>query len=315
MPRRWLLSPPRPELIRRFAADLKVHPLVGQLLANRGLVDSEDGRKYLDRRLGNLHDPETHPGVVDAADRLYAAVQNRKQICVYGDYDVDGMCASAILLECLRLGGAQPRYYVPSRLDEGYGVNREALQRLRQEMGVEVVVTVDCGIASVDEAAEAAALGLEYIVTDHHEFARELPPAACIVHPRLPGSQYPFGDLCGAGVAFKLAWELARRFSGGRKATPAFQKLLLDMTTLAAVGTICDMVPLCDENRVLVHHGLIGLTKEPPLGLAQLIAVAALDKKSKLTAGDVGFSIGPRLNACGRLGQGRLGVELLTTRD
>lgn len=314
MARRWSMSPYRPELAEAMARRLNVHPVVGQLMLNRRVETEAQGQAFLQRKLTLLHDPELLPGVSEAADRLHRAVQQGKQICIYGDYDVDGMCATAILLECFRLAGTRPRFYVPDRFEEGYGVNEEALRRLRAE-GVDVVVTVDCGVASVAEARVAREIGLEYIVTDHHEFGPELPECAALVHPRSPGSKYPFGLLCGAGVAFKLAWELSRRFTGQRKVSEQFQKFLLDVTTLTAIATVCDIVELSDENRVLVHYGLTSLRKDPPIGLRCLMDVAELSSKEKLTSGDLGFTLGPRLNACGRLGQARLGVELLTTKD
>lgn len=314
MKRRWILTPCERELAQFLADSLAVHPIVGTLLVCRGIADVHSGKRFLNRKLSDLHDPELLPGASAAADRVYQAIQDKKSICIYGDYDVDGMCATAILLECLRLGGVQPRFYVPDRMEEGYGVNSDALRRLRSE-GVDLVITVDCGISSIEQAQVAKEIGLEYIVTDHHEFTATLPEAAVCVHPRLPGSRYPFGDLCGTGVAFKLAWEIARRISGDRRTTPQFQQFLLNATSLAAIGTICDMVPLIDENRVLVHHGLQSLKRTPTIGLDSLMQVSELKEKERLTTGDVGFGLGPRLNACGRLGTARLGVELLTTRD
>lgn len=313
MRKKWLLSPRQPELARQLAANLGVHEVVSELLVHRGVSTVEGAKRFLSRRLADLHDPTLHPGVCEAADRLFAAAQSGKMICVYGDYDVDGMCAAAILLECLRLGGVTARLYVPSRIDEGYGLHRAALESLRAE-GIEVVITVDCGITSVAEAERARELGIELIISDHHELGPEL-PAATLVHPRLPGSEYPFGELCGAGVAFKIAWELARRFSGSTKTTEVFQKFLLDATSLAAIATICDIVPIADENRVFVHHGLLALQKAPLLGLRCLMEQAGIGKQGPVDTGDVAFTLGPRLNACGRLGQARLGVELLRTRD
>ncbi|MBX9655444.1 single-stranded-DNA-specific exonuclease RecJ [bacterium] len=297
-----------------LAKQLDVHPVVGTLLINRGVMTADEGVRFLDRKLKCLHDPAEHPGIVEAADRIYAAIQAKRSIAIYGDYDVDGMCASSILIECLRLAGVEPRSYIPDRFEEGYGVNSAALDRLKAD-GVDLVVTVDCGIASVAEADHARAIGLEYIVTDHHDMGETIPRADVVCHPRLPGSKYPFPHLCGTGVAFKLAWELSRRVSGTSTATPAFRKFLLDATTLAAIGTICDVVPIEGENRAIVHHGLMGLKQSPPLGLAYLIREAKLDSKKRFEADDVGFGLGPRLNACGRLGQATMGVELLTTRD
>ena len=314
MKRRWMLCPQRPELGRMLSDRLGVHPVVGNLLVNRGVENPEAGRSFLERKLTGLHDPQQLPGVVEAAERIHRAARDGRKICIYGDYDVDGMCATAILSECLRLAGVAARSYLPDRVEEGYGVNAEALRKLRAD-GIDLVVSVDCGITSVEEARVAREIGLEFIVTDHHEPAEELPDAATVVHARLPGSQYPFGELCGAGVVFKLAWELSRLFSGQRKTTDTFQKFLLDATSLAAIATVCDVVPLSDENRVLVHHGLRSLTRAPTLGLRHLMDVAGLAEKKRLSSGDIGFTLGPRLNACGRLGQARLGVELLTTRD
>ena len=312
--RRWSIHPCNTELARRLSDGLRIHPVVGRLLVNRGVQTTEEGHTYLDRRLNNLRDPALLPGASSAADLIHQAVREHKQICIFGDYDVDGMCASAILIECLRLGGVQPRFYVPDRFDEGYGVNAQALRRLRDD-GVDVIVTVDCGITSAKEAELARELGLVYIVTDHHQLTEELPQADAVVHPGLPECDYPFEGLCGTGVAFKVAWETARRFSGSTKTTTRFQKFLLDATSLAAIGTVADVVPLLDENRILVHHGLLSLKRSPPLGLRLLMEQANLHQKQQLASDDIAFVLGPRLNACGRLGQARLGVELLTTAD
>jgi single-stranded-DNA-specific exonuclease len=312
--KRWQLRSNDFDRSRFLASELHVHPVVAHLLINRGADTLERGRRFLDRRLKTLHDPMELPGITQAADRIYSAITAGKKICIYGDYDVDGMCATSILMECLRLAGASPIFYIPDRLEEGYGVSRASLDAV-SALGANLVITVDCGVASVEEAEHARAIGLEYIVTDHHEFHDTIPPADAVVHPRLPGTSYPFGDLCGTGVAFKLAWEIARRASGGATTTPTFRQFLLDATSLTAIGTICDIVPLEGENRALVHNGLKSLKASPPIGLAYLMREAGLEKKTCLEAEDVAFTIGPRLNACGRLGQARLGVELLTTRD
>lgn len=314
MNKRWTLAAVDRDRAQFLAKSLGIHPIVAHLLVARGVETQAQGEIFLDRRLARLHDPALMPGIEKAATLLADAVRAGKRICVYGDYDVDGMCATAILLECLKIGGASPRFYVPDRLEEGYGVNADALRTLKQD-GVDVVVTVDCGVTAIVEAEVARAEGLTYIVTDHHECQAELPKADAVVHPRLPGSQYPFGDLCGAGVAFKLAWETARKITGAEQVTPAFRKFLMDATSLAAVGTICDVVAMDDENRILVHYGLKSLRANPPIGLAKLMALGKLAEKSRLEATDVSFQLGPRLNSCGRLGQARLGVELLTTRD
>ena len=180
-----------------------------------------------------------------------------------------------------------------------------------------MVISVDCGIGSVAEAEAARELNLELIVTDHHELGDgdSLPAAAGIIHPRLPGSAYPFGGLCGAGVAFKLAWALCQRASEAKRVKPAMRDFLLAAVGLAAVGTVADVVPLLDENRILVRHGLVSLRERPLPGIAALLRVTGLDQKPQLSAEDIAFMLAPRLNAAGRLGQAQLGVELITTES
>ena len=177
------------------------------------------------------------------------------------------------------------------------------------------MISVDCGITSVAQARTAREVGLELIITDHHELAESVPDAAAIVHPRLPGSLYPFGGLCGAGIAFKLAWALCQRASNSQKVSPHMREFLLTAMGLAALGTVADVVPLIDENRILVRHGLTSLHQSSLAGLAALLDVTKLKQKPRLTSEDVGFTIAPRLNAAGRLGQAQLGVELLTTQS
>ena len=197
-------------------------------------------------------------------------------------------------------------------MDEGYGLNSNALEKIAAA-GSRLVVTVDCGITSLEEAARAKELGLELIVTDHHEPGPSLPEALAVVHPALPGHHYPFAGLCGAGVAFKLAWAICQAISDTDRVSTAQRAFLLQAIGLAAIGTVADMVPLVEENRVLVRHGLTSLAHQPPTGLRALLRITELDKKPHLEAEDIGFTIGPRLNAAGRLGQAELGVELLTT--
>jgi single-stranded-DNA-specific exonuclease len=308
----WRLLPHDPDAVAHLAAQLGMAPVVAQLLRNRGVSAPEDARRFLDIPFAGLYAPDLLPGVADAADRIFAAVKEGRRICVYGDYDVDGVTGTAILLQGLRLLDAKVHFYVPHRLEEGYGLNCEALRQLALD-GTSLVVTVDCGIASVLEAAEAKRVGLELIVTDHHEFKATLPDAAVLVHPRLPGSTYPFGKLSGAAVAFKLGWALAQRACGGPKVTPRFRDYLLDSVSLAALGVVADVVPLQDENRILVHHGLNRLRQTPLVGLKALYEVAGLGSGEGLRASDIGYTLAPRLNAAGRLGCARLVVELLTT--
>jgi single-stranded-DNA-specific exonuclease len=308
----WRLLPHDSDVIGRLAAGLGVAPVVAQLLVNRGLREPAVARKFLDAPLTDLHPPHNLPGAAAAADRLWAAARDRRKITVYGDYDVDGVTGTAILLQCLTHLGADVDFYVPNRLDEGYGLNLDALRQLAAA-GTKLVVTVDCGICSCAEADEAKRLGLELIVTDHHEYKPDLPCADVLVHPRLPGHRYPFGGLSGAGVAFKVAWLTCQRAEGGERVGPKLREFLLDAVVLAALGLVADVVPLHDENRVYVRHGLRRLGAAPTVGLRALLAAAGLAEAKAVRAEDIGFRLAPRLNAAGRLGCARLVVELLTT--
>jgi single-stranded-DNA-specific exonuclease len=310
----WRLQPHERTDVERLSAALGLGPTVAQLLLNRGLGDEAAARRFLDPSLNGLHPPDLLPGVPESADRILAAARAGRRICVYGDYDVDGVTGSAILLGVLKLLGANADLYVPHRLEEGYGLNPDALRQIA-EGGTALVVTVDCGIASLDEAEEAKRLGLELIVTDHHEFKDTLPDAAVLVHPRLPGANYPFGNLSGSAVAFKLAWALAQRACGSPKVTARFRDYLLDAVALAALGVVADVVPLHDENRILVRHGLHRLRQTNLPGLLALCACAGLSPAAGLRASDIGYKIAPRMNAAGRLGCARLVVELLTTTN
>jgi single-stranded-DNA-specific exonuclease len=312
MAKHWNLLPHHPAAIAQLAQSLRVSPIVAQLLLQRGLEEPAAARHFLDAPLTDLHKPETLPGAAEAADRLHRAVQQGRRICIYGDYDVDGVTGTAILWQALRLMGAEADYYVPHRLDEGYGLNIRALHQVARS-GAAVVVTVDCGITALAEAAEARRLGLELIVTDHHEPRPELPQADLIVHPRLPGAAYPFAGLSGAGVAFKVAWALCQRACGSERVTPVYREFLLDGVTLAALGLVADVVPLREENRLFVRHGLARLARIQSPGLRALLDAAGLASKAPLLADDVSYKLAPRLNAAGRLGPARLVVELLTT--
>ncbi|HEY3789165.1 MAG TPA: single-stranded-DNA-specific exonuclease RecJ, partial [Urbifossiella sp.] len=269
--------------------------------------------------LAALHSPALLPNIPLAAERLHQAILDKRKICIYGDYDVDGVTGTAILLKLLTHLNADVQFHVPLRLSEGYGLNSEKLRELARE-GVSLVISVDCGIASLEEAAEAKRLGLELIVTDHHEMKTHgsetlLPDAAVLVHPRLPGSTYPFDGLSGAGVAFKLGWAVAQKATGAERVSADLRELLLDCLGLAALGLIADVVPLQDENRIFVRHGLARIKEKPSIGLKALMEAAQLGGDNAITTEDVGFRLAPRLNAAGRLGCARLAVELLTTAN
>ena len=315
MPRQWRFHVHDRGVVGQLARRLGCSPLVAQVLAARGVTTDDDARRFLSAKLNDLHDPAQLPGVEEAAKHIASAIQAGRRVTIYGDYDVDGVTATSILYNCIKLAGGQVDYYIPSRLEEGYGLNLDAIRKLHEEDPERLVVTVDCGICSVEEAALARKVGLELIVTDHHTFKETLPDAVALVHPRLPGSEYPFPDLCGAGVAFKLAWRVCQQLGDGKKASPQMREFLISAVGLAAIGTVADVVPLVDENRILVHNGLASLASRAPLGLQTLMRVAGIEANGRLASEDIGFSLAPRLNAAGRLGQARLAVELLTTAD
>ena len=306
----WKLASPFPQA-DELARQLQTAPLVAQILANRGCADPDAAEAMLNPKLTDLHDPTLLSGCESAARRLAKAVADKEKILIYGDYDVDGMTATAILHACLRMLGATADFYVPHRLEEGYGVNVEAVRKIVAN-GAQLIVTVDCGISAIEPIAEAVAAGVDVIVTDHHTPPETLPDVSAVVHPNLPGGQYPNANLAGAGVAFKLAWQLAREVCGSTRVDEPMRNFLLDATCLAALGTIADVVPLIGENRTLATFGLRGLPGSNHPGLRALLESANLVGE-KLDAYHVGFLLAPRLNAAGRMGHARLAVELLTS--
>ncbi len=289
-------------------------PLVERIMAVRGLTDPEQRQAFLEPSLHQLHPPALLPGADAAAERIVAAVRAGERIAIYGDYDVDGMTATAILTHVIRRlrPDADLMSYVPHRLEEGYGLNAPALEQLAAE-GVRLVVTVDCGITARSEVAVGRAAGLDLIVTDHHELppgGAEAMPEAILVHPRLPGSAYPNGDLCGAGVAFKLAWRIAQVWAGSDLVGQVARQALVEVLPLAALGTIADVVPLVGENRILTRFGLQTIKASPIEGLRALIEASGLMGQD-IDDERAGFVLAPRLNACGRLGHARDAVRLL----
>jgi single-stranded-DNA-specific exonuclease len=320
MSSRWRLRPFDAARTAALSREAGVSSLVAQILLNRGIDDPEQARAFLQARLTHLHDPGLLPGAAEAADRIVRAVRDGRRVVIYGDYDVDGVCGTSILWACLRLAGARDvGYYIPHRVEEGYGVNGEALRKVAGDMNAGLVVTVDCGISAVAEARLARELGLEFIVTDHHTPGDDLPEADVIVHPRagaaLGADPYPCPDLCGAGVAFKLAWQICKGFGDGKKASPHLRDFLVRSLGLVALATVADVVPLVGENRVLVRHGLAGIDADPTVGMKALLEVSGALNKRKLTTGTVAFGLAPRVNAAGRLERAMRAVELLTTDE
>lgn len=315
MTQNWRFAPHDESQVRRLSGEMRISPLLAQVLIARGLHDATSARSFIDAKMNDLLNPCSMPGIEEASERVIQALNEKRRITIYGDYDVDGMTATSILLQCLTLANGQCDYYIPNRLEDGYGLSCDAIRKLHKEDPHRLVITVDCGITSVKEAALAKDLGLELIITDHHQMSDQLPEASCLVHPRLPGGTYEFPHLCGAGVALKLAWAVCQKLGDGQKASPNMREYLKCAVGLAAIGTVADVVPLLGENRVLVKYGLSAFTERAPLGLLELLKVAEIKSDQELNTEDIGFAIAPRLNAAGRLGQARLAVELLTTTN
>lgn len=340
MAKHWNIHSPDLGIVQMFRSQLGISDFLAILLEARGLESPDAARIYLEPTIGRLRPPEELPGCEETARKLARSVLEKRQITIYGDYDADGITATSILYMFLKSVEADVDYYIPER-KEGYGLHNNVLKML-YERGTRTVVTVDCGITNLEEAETARLLGIELLVTDHHQPGAKLPKVSSIAHPQLahvrgieidtdspfyqtvklvdkttPESEkYPFPWLCGAGVAQKLAWALCRAITGKVKAPPELRNVLVQSVGLAAIGTIADMVPMLDENRIIVKYGLQNPLKDyPPLGLLELMNIAKMRVDKQLRGDDIAFQIAPRLNAAGRTASATVGVELLTTNN
>jgi single-stranded-DNA-specific exonuclease len=302
---RWEISPADRVAVTHLAREVGVSELLARLLVLRGIEEPEAAERFLHPSLEHLHDPYRMAGMPAAVARLRQAIEQKERILIYGDYDVDGTMAVVVLLTALRSLGASVDAYIPHRLTDGYGMRVPVIEQAHAE-GYRVVLSVDTGIREHEVLERARELGLDCIVTDHHLLKDHLPPACAILNPRRPDCAYPEKNLSGVGVAFKLAQALlAERLT---------ERQLESYLKIVCLGTIADVVPLVGENRVIARFGLAGLRDPAQPGLAALIAVASLAGR-KVTTGDVGFRLAPRLNAAGRMEDARDVIELFTTPD
>ena len=307
----WQIAPSAPPEFIAQVSDL--HPVLAQVLYNRGLRDSDGVRAFLfpDDRMED-DSPFRLKGIHHAVDRLRRAIKQDEAIVVYGDFDADGVTATAVLTSALQLLGANVRPYIPHRVDEGYGLNSESLKMLADE-GAQVVITVDCGIRSVQEVSDANSFGLEMIISDHHSIGPNLPPALAVINPKQEDCRYPDKRLVGVGIAYKLAqalFSVEQQIPLGKGQEWSPDELL----DLVAIGTVADLAPLVGENRLLVQQGLKMLNEPRRHGLISLYKVAGI-QPGKVNATTIGFAIGPRLNAAGRLEHANLAYDLLTADD
>lgn len=288
---------------------LGISPVVADILAQRGFRQPEEAIEFLRPTLLNLSSPFCFHDMLRTIDRLTLALKQKEKVLVYGDYDVDGVTSTTLLYKVLSDLGFQAVTYIPHRQDEGYGLHSEAIERAAKA-GVSVLITVDCGVTAVSEVRLARTLGIDVIITDHHEAPEMLPEAFAILNPKVADSGYPFRDLAGVGVAFKLAQALLQSLGNNEVGIHSEIELL----DLVALGTIADLVPLIGENRIFVHHGLRQMKETRHAGLGALLEECGLRNKP-LKAGQIGFMVAPRINAAGRMDSARAGLELLLTED
>lgn len=312
LPKRWVLKQCDEATVARHVEQLRISPLVARILVLRGYADAASARRYLSSSLrDDLPSPFEMTDMEPAVRRVIQAITSREQIGIWGDYDVDGTTGASVLVSFLREIGAEPIYYVPHRIEEGYGLNVDGLRRLK-ERGVDLLVTVDCGISNAWEIAAARQFGLDIVVVDHHEPPEELPPAVAVINPHRKDCSFPDKGLCAAGLAFYLVIGLRAKLRDegflDQSAVPDIRRYL-DIVTL---GTIADMVPLKGVNRTLLRRGLAELSFSTRPGLMALKQVSSIPA-GEVSAGQVGFRLGPRINAAGRVDYGIKVVELLTT--
>lgn len=288
-----------------FCKKLNISKAISQVIRNRNIKEIEDVKTFINPSLDYLHNPFLLKDMDKAVDRIKKSILNNERIWIFGDYDVDGVSSTSILLIYFKSIGYEVNYYIPNRLEEGYGLNIDAISNINDK-GADIIITVDCGITSVDEVNYANSLGIDVIITDHHECKEDIPNALAIINPKQDDCRYPFKVLCGCGVALKLIQAL----------TPEneFKESINSYLEIVSLATICDIVPLVGENRILVKNGLKIMENGINIGIKNLINVCGLDGK-KISSSHIGFALGPRINASGRMGYSKLGVKLFIEQD
>ena len=305
--REWRLKDPAdPEKVAQLSAELGIDPVLASLLVTRGVQTFEEARSFFRPNLEALHDPFLMKDMSNAVDRLEKAISQKEKILVYGDYDVDGTTAVALVFSFIRRLTSFVNFYIPDRYDEGYGVSQKGID-WAAENGFGLIITLDCGIKAIDKVAYAKSKGIDVIICDHHLPEQELPEAVAVLDPKREDCNYPFDDLSGCGVGFKLVQAFSQR-----NGIPF--ETLVPLLDLLVVSIASDLVTVIGENRILAHFGLKRLNEQPRMGLQAMISLANLEP-GHITIDDIVFKIGPRINAAGRMESGRLAVQLLTAED
>lgn len=304
MNKTWQYYETNDELAKQISSKFNISKLLAQILINKGISQDEDIKIFLEPKRNNFYDPFLMPDMEKAVNRIIKAIENGEIITIYGDYDVDGITSTTVLKKFLEERGIKPNYYIPNRLKEGYGLNEEAIKEIAKE-GTTLMITVDCGISGVEETLFAKSLGIETIITDHHEPGEILPDAYAIIDAKIKTNKYPFNQLAGVGVVFKLIQALSIKLG-------LDEKEYLKYLDLVCLGTISDIVPLVDENRVIAKLGLklVNVTKN--LGLRTLLIMSGYKSADSNT---ISFGIAPRINACGRMGFADEALQLLLSED
>lgn len=305
MRKKWVAYDKSYELAELLKSRLNLNEMLARTLINRGIDSIDEAERFINAELNDLYDPFLLKDMEKAVDRILLALEENEKICIYGDYDVDGVTSTSLCVNTLRKLDADVMHYIPVRAEEGYGLNHEAIGQI-SEQGVSLIITVDCGIKSIDVVETVKEYGIDIIITDHHECGEVLPDALAVINPHRQDCSYPFKELAGVGVAFKLMHAVTESIG--------YSELLYEVIDIAAIGTIADVVPLLGENRIIVKKGLEKLMGTESVGLKALIDVSGL-KDKQISSYNIAFIIAPRINAAGRLADASRCVELLITED
>jgi len=304
MKKKWELYESNIDQIRQISKKHNISELLARILVNRGIVEDEEIGIFLDPKRNNFHDPFMMPDMEKAADRVVQAIQDNEKVIIYGDYDVDGITSITVLKKFLADRGLEVDYYIPNRLEEGYGLNKQAIQEIISKQ-YKLMITVDCGISGIEEIEICNKHGIDTIITDHHEQLENLPNAYAIVNAKRRDSKYPFRGLAGVGVVFKLIQAISIKLN-------LEEKEFLKYLDIVCVGTISDIVPLIDENRVITKLGLRLVEMTKNIGLREIIKASEYKKIDSTT---ISFGVAPRINACGRMGHQVEALNLFLTND